>query len=316
MSLTPHVEKIIENDPSGIGVNYKNLLAALLKTGNIAGAEDVLKSGGVTSSRLEHWITVGKTLEVSDALLAFDIFKSNLPTGIDPQIDVVNISTEIARESNSSVALERAYQELKILDELVGVQNDASIEIQQRVGLARGGLQELRSPQDAQVTYQIIAGLVSDETLEKLIAIRSLSRKEQADLRQLRNLHIIALNNYAMSTSRSGINLDQGLAYRNRGLKILPAQPQMLDTRASIYIALGNHSSAVKDALLASSTLPENLSIKITLVKAYILAGNYESAGIILDDISDRNELAPSPSSKIRSDIEDLERKIISGKAA
>jgi predicted Zn-dependent protease len=228
----------------------------------------------------------------------------------------VNILSEIARDSKSSVALERAYQELEILNNLGNEQGRQSIETQQRIGLARGTLQEVRSPEDAQVTYQLVAGLVSDDIVEKMVSLRSLPKAEQQDIRQLRNLHIIALNNYAMSTSRTGVNLDQGLAYINRGLEILPDQAQMLDTRAEIYIAMGDHSSAVKDALQASTTLPENLSLKLTLAKAYILAGNYELARVALEDISNQNELSPSPSQKIRAEIANLERKIISGKAA
>mgnify|MGYP001422871657 CR=1 FL=1 len=149
-----------------------------------------------------------------------------------------------------------------------------------------------------------------------IIFTTSLSSEEKNTLLETRNLYIIALNNFAMSAARSGKNVQDGMDYINIALQIVPGQAQMLDTRATVHIALGDHASAIRDASMAIEASPNNLSMELTLVKAYILAGNFAEARLRIEDIANKNETSTSPSAAIRAELEQLERKIIRGKAA
>ena len=316
MALLPHVDQILTLDPKGISLNYRNLIEALLRSDDIDKAEEVLVMGEVSPSRLEHWISIGKTLDGNEALVSFDIFKSYVQPGIGTQIDCVNIATEIARLLNTPASLERAYAELEILESYSQSEESEEITTKQKVGLARGALQEIKSPDDAQATYLYVANLLSDDMVEKLNNFSSLSSEEKNTLLETRNLYIIALNNFAMSAARSGKNVQDGMDYINIALQIVPGQSQMLDTRATVHIALGDHASAIRDASMAIEASPNNLSMELTLVKAYILAGNFAEARLRIEDIANKNETSTSPSAAIRAELEQLERKIIRGKAA
>ena len=272
--------------------------------------------GDISPQLLQHWVTVGKTLDENQALAAFDIFKLHVEPTMSAQIDSVNIATEIARLLNTPVTLERAYDELAILESMVLAEDNIEILAKQKIGLSRGGLQDIKSPSDAQATYLYLINLVPSETVEKFKEFNSLPRKERIELREILNLFVVSLNNYAMSTSRSGTNTQEGLRYINTALEIFPGQPQVLDTRALVHISLGNHAAAIEDATEAVKSNSNNLSFKMTLVEAYILAGDFSSARTLLETVSDQNEMSLTPSTTLRSEIKELERKILRGKAA
>ena len=167
VTLTPHIAAIVKQDPNGLGNMYQNLIESLLRSGKLDQAQQVLEMGDISPQLLQHWVTVGKTLDENQALAAFDIFKLHVEPTMSAQIDSVNIATEIARLLNTPVTLERAYDELAILESMVLAEDNIEILAKQKIGLSRGGLQDIKSPSDAQATYLYLINLVPSETVEK-----------------------------------------------------------------------------------------------------------------------------------------------------
>jgi tetratricopeptide (TPR) repeat protein len=86
------------------------------------------------------------------------------------------------------------------------------------------------------------------------------------------------LNNLAWLLTNKGGKVDEALSLINRAIEIDGETPEPLDTRGTIYLAMGRNDAAIRDLedALAARPLPE---IYFHLARAYLVAGRRNDAG-------------------------------------
>ena len=96
------------------------------------------------------------------------------------------------------------------------------------------------------------------------------------------NDNTIALNNLAALLAQQGTKLDEALKLINQAIKIAGPQGQLLDSRASVYIALGETDKALADL---TNALAEGESAEWVFhqAQAYEQAGRHEEAAAAME---------------------------------
>lgn len=100
------------------------------------------------------------------------------------------------------------------------------------------------------------------------------------------------LNNLAWILSEDLNRPEEGLEAINELFGRIPAQPEFLDTRASIYARLGRTSEAIDDWKKAVAARPDNASYAYRLARAYLKAGDEANFRTWMD-AARKNNLSP-----------------------
>jgi tetratricopeptide (TPR) repeat protein len=92
-----------------------------------------------------------------------------------------------------------------------------------------------------------------------------------------------ALNNVAVLQALQGLRLDESLTLVNRAMELAGRQGSMLDSRATVYIAMNSPEKAIEDMkdAIADSKTPERFFHQ---AQAYVLAGDNAKAKASFDE--------------------------------
>jgi tetratricopeptide (TPR) repeat protein len=89
--------------------------------------------------------------------------------------------------------------------------------------------------------------------------------------------HLVALNNLAWLLALRSQRAEQALTYIDRALQLYGARPELLDTRAMVYLALGRVSDAIDD-LQRTIAIDPSATRYFHLTRAYYQAHDSEKA--------------------------------------
>jgi len=100
--------------------------------------------------------------------------------------------------------------------------------------------------------------------------------------------HAVAMNNLAVLLALQGKNLEEAISLINKAIEIAGPLGAMLDSRASVYIALGKSEEALKDidAALVDAETPVRLFHK---AQAFLVAGQEDAARNVFDKALKKN---------------------------
>jgi tetratricopeptide (TPR) repeat protein len=101
------------------------------------------------------------------------------------------------------------------------------------------------------------------------------------------------LNNLAWILSENLNRPEEGLEVIEELFALIPAQPEYLDTRATIYARLGRDAEAMDDWKKAVAARPNDASYSYRLARAYLKAGDEANFRVWMD-AAKKNHLSPN----------------------
>lgn len=133
-----------------------------------------------------------------------------------------------------------------------------------------------------------VASLIAQGTVAE--AQRDLVQAERlyAEALALDPKEAIAANNLAFVMSHNPDRCEEALRHADRALALNPDQPDFLDTRARILLALNRVEEAVAALNRAASLRPDDLGIALSLVEARMWRGADDSVAETLMDLQHR----------------------------
>lgn len=108
---------------------------------------------------------------------------------------------------------------------------------------------------------------------------------------QIRPDDPIALNNLAYVTLL--LHKEGALAYAEKANKLVPNQPDFMDTLASVLSDQGEYSKAAALLLKAIELQPTNAAFRLNLAKVYLASGDKSRAKSELDTLAKRGDKDP-----------------------
>lgn len=318
--LSKHKQEIVNisrNMPEGAipPKEFGLLIEALLLSGKIDEASEVLQASGLTSNQLFTWQSYSTNLNTDDALLALQVVEENLPQTSFSNLRLMQSWTVIARKvkQNQDVALQKAHkyhqQIQESLSTIAGVQSEDPW-FGAQVELSLAGLQEINSIADARNTYSNVVDMVPSNIREALQRFSQLSPEERQSMSQWANILVTSLNNQAASSAKLNTDLQNALDAANEALRIFPNSADILDTRAMVHIAAGRGYEAVEDSLAASKIMPNRLDFKLTLAEGYAVQGNIPVALELISEVERLNILQIKPEDTTRERAEEIRKSL------
>jgi FimV-like protein len=137
-----------------------------------------------------------------------------------------------------------------------------------------------------------------DARFTAYLAEAALARKDYAaaeklyqNVLKLQPESALALNNMAWVTLQ--LKKDGALEYAQKADQLMPNQPQIMDTLATVLSAKGETAKAIELQTKAVALQPGNNALKLNLARLYIAAGDKARARTELDALAKLGETNP-----------------------
>lgn len=118
---------------------------------------------------------------------------------------------------------------------------------------------------------------------------------------------IMARNNLAMSLLEERRELQRAEELVDSCLEILPAQPQLHDSRAQILLATGRMSEAERSVVIALRGAPGEPAILATAAEVLVATGRVAEAQLALQRVREAIGLEPWPNRKLQARVDQVE---------
>ena len=110
------------------------------------------------------------------------------------------------------------------------------------------------------------------------------AEKSYLSILQIQPENAVALNNLAWVTGK--LKKDGAVAYAEKAIKLVPAQPAYMDTLATLLSDKNDYAKALEWQTKALALAPQNNVYKFNLAKIHIQGGKKELARTELDALA------------------------------
>jgi hypothetical protein len=282
------------------------LLEAFLKNGEVEYAAALLQRVGGRPLYVKHFEDVLRARSPEVARRGIEALAAQSSSPRDAKFRAAMVLTDVFRNTSNEDIFEEADQLIRSLEEdYSSASNPSPADVFRlvRLKLAAAGLQETRSPADARDSYEAAAAAIPPQVRDRISRFETLSPELKAMLVPWRSILIIALNNQAAMAALDGESFESGLAAINEALVVAANAPELIDTKAMLYLSAGEPAKAVGESMRAVMVAPRRLEFKLTLAKAYAANGNLAGAIELAGEILRANTMQPMPDNTLAEKV-------------
>ena len=308
--LKPHEHSFVtrgqERTTEAPGEGYSMLLEAFLKNGEVEHAAALLQRAGGRPLYVKHFEDVLRARSPEVARRGIEALAAQSSSPRDAKFRAAMVLTDVFRNTSNEDIFEEADQLIRSLEEdYSSASNPSPADVFRlvRLKLAAAGLQETRSPADARDSYEAAAAAIPPQVRDRISRFETLSPELKAMLVPWRSILIIALNNQAAMAALDGESFESGLAAINEALVVAANAPELIDTKAMLYLSAGEPAKAVDESMRAVMVAPRRLEFKLTLAKAYAANGNLAGAIELAGEILRANTMQSMPDNTLAEKV-------------
>jgi len=292
--LRPHQERIaaMQSDDPG---PYRSLLGALIMTGNVREAMR-LEGRRLAESPASRdvWARLASMAPYESGLEAMSFLESATPSDAPERAAMIGTWIQFHRRHPDGEGLARA----RALLPREGVQpTDASSRL---LLISKADVIKAEGdPAGMRQVLQSVIDSIPNEAWSSASRIATLPLPEQQSLFEQIAPGIYARNNLAMVLVEQRQDLDLALRLVDECIAVLPSEPNLLDSRAQVLLALGRNSEAEADIVKALRVVPLDPNFLLTAAEILAGSGRTEDALQVLNRVQDLVSQEPWPSREL-----------------
>lgn len=292
--LRPHQERIaaMQSDDPG---PYRSLLGALIMTGNV---REAMRLEGArlaeSPTARDVWARLASLAPYDSGLEAMSFLEAATPSTAPERAAMIGTWIQFHRRHPDGEGLARA-RALLPRDGVQATDASSGLLLVAKADVVRAE----GDPGGMRRVLQSVIDSIPADAWKQAASIATLPLPEQQSLFEQIAPGIYARNNLAMVLVEQRQDLDVALRLVEECIAVLPNEPNLLDSRAQVLLALGRLSEAETDMVKVLRMVPLDPNFQLTAAEILAGSGRIQDAVQVVNRVQDLVAQEPWPSREL-----------------